>query len=152
MGRYKNADKLQNYLTEIINPYWDRIGDVKTYGGLSDSSFYLPSRQELNSFLNQEGLANQPPDGEGFDCDDFTFILKGRAALYGRNIFKLIYSMCLGIAWGYFKWVPPSEYHSCNWVVLENSDNFEFFWLEPQTSELKPLDQCLRGRLRLMIV
>lgn len=67
------------------------------------------------------------------------------ASIYGKNK-KLKASICIGIAWGFFKW--RKEFHSCNWVLLEDGD---LYWIEPVNNTLHKLKNCKKG-LRLMLV
>jgi hypothetical protein len=116
----------------IINDYpksfWENEVDLL----FSEDDYFCLYESELQKFVNQEGVYKEPFKNNVFDCDDYSFVLKARASLYAsRN--DLPYTICLGIAWGYFNWTD--EYHACNWAIaLDDRDNPHFFWIEPQKS------------------
>jgi len=146
-GVYKPRRELQNYLGSIPNNLW--ASGNHNFGGFSDSSLYLPTRDELERFLRENAVNDADDFDEGFDCDDYSFVLKGRAAIFGRRRLGLQHSMCLGITWGYFGWVQDGKaFHCCNWVI-ENDKNF--LWIEPQDGSFHRLDECAGG-LTLMLV
>lgn len=143
MGTYVNQNIVKQRLSRYVRPYWSNT--QRTYGGFSDSRYYLPDYTELQNMLAQNPVFSSNDLGEGFDCDDYSFVLKGSFSLYGKNI-GLEASICLGIAWGLFNW--RSEFHSCNWILL---DNFTFWWVEPSNKNLHEVHSC-RGGLTLMLV
>ena len=148
-GTYKKAEDVRARISLLTDPYWSNT--ARTYAGFSDSQFYLPTRQEVDQFLspsNENSVVEVPESiGEGFDCDDFAFVLKGKVCLYARDKLNLRASMCLGIAWARFDWIGDTL-HSVNWVLY---DSLEFAWIEPQDLSIHNIHAC-RGELQLLIV
>jgi len=143
MGTYKDQSSVKQIISRCVRPYWSNT--QRTYGGFSDNQYYLPNYTELQGILSQNPVFSNVNLGEGFDCDDYSFVLKGSFSMYGKNI-GLKASICLGIAWGLFNW--RLEFHSCNWILL---DDYSFWWVEPSNKNLHELRSC-RGGLTLMLV
>ena len=143
MGSYIRQSIVKQRVSTYVRPYWST--SRRTYGGFSDSRYYLPSAPELEEMLLENPVFPDPGLGEGFDCDDYSFVLKGSFSLYGKEK-ALSASICLGIAWGRFSW--RKEYHACNWVL---TDEYTFSWIEPLTHTLHPVTDC-KGGLTLMLV
>jgi len=129
-GKTITRDDLEEIVKAYTGPYW---GSGYKFAGYGDNEYYLPTDQEIRELLQKELFHETGPHDEGFDCDDYSFVLKGNAALYARRHWKVSNSIALGIAWGYFGWRTGS--HCCNWVVTADE---VFSWIEP----MDPLEDC----------
>ena len=116
----------------------------------ADGRYYLPTLQEFSLFLQREKvqLLNRDPlrGTEGFDCDDFSFALKGKVALYNRNQSRKMHSWSMGIIWGRFSWI--NEDHACNWVMLRDGS---LRLVEPQNNRLYTFNHCT-GKVQLILL
>lgn len=146
MGFYITTPQLKYRLARYVNPYWATDGRPK-YAGFTDSQYYAPSRNELEQFLRDTPLQRVGNFGEVFDCDDYTYVMKGAASLYARDFAKISFGLCIGIAWGNFSW-KPDPFHACNWAV---TDDGMLQWIEPQNHSLHVLNAC-RGDLTLILI
>lgn len=131
-----------------------RPANEKIKATYSDYVYLSPSRLELAGIL--EAVSAAVPDhtryvDEIFDCDDFSFMLKGQASLYGLE-HGLTAPLAIGMAWGMFSW--RGEFHAANWAVMDGST---LVWIEPQDLDarrgwgLHPVDDC-RGTLTTLLL
>lgn len=134
---------IRQRLDILLAGYWLN----KYYVGFSDSQYYCPSPNEIELFVDQHPIGGAINLGEGFDCDDYTFVFKGNLSLFTRDQLKLKSSICAGIAWGRFSW--RNEYHAANWFMDRDS---VLWWIEPQDGVLYPINECVKGSLELLIV
>lgn len=141
-GQIVTTSVIKNRLGKLLSGYWL----TKYYAGFSDASYYLPSLNELQLFINTHPITSNIYLGEGFDCDDFTFVFKGNMSLFTRDQLQLNYSVCVGIAWGYFSW--RNEFHAVNWFL---DKDFELRWVEPQDGSIYQINQCKSKSLELLI-
>lgn len=142
-GQFVTTTVIKNRLGNMLGKYWL----TKYYAGFADSGYYLPSINEMQSFINRHPITSNIYLGEGFDCDDYTFVFKGNMSLFTRDTLQIEYSVCVGIAWGYFTWRP--EFHAVNWF-LDNGGTLR--WIEPQDGNLYGIDECKPKSLELLIV
>ena len=138
--------RIKDRVAKLLGPYWR---STRTYGGFSDTAYYLPTLQELRGYLALQSMQATPLPhlGQGADCDDHSFALKGKMCIHAMKRLKLKQSVCLGIAWGRFGWIAGD--HACNWAVTSGGD---FVWIEPQDNGLHRLQEARAGWLRLLIV
>ena len=141
---YLTVRQVKQRVGHILRGCW--ATSRRTYAGFSDNRFYLPSRTEIEDLLRARSLRSAAAQDESFDCDDYAFVFKGLAALKGRRMSHVTSSMCVGIAWGYFNWVPD-VFHAVNWALLEGS---VFVWVEPQDGSIHPVEHN-QGGLSLLI-
>jgi len=142
-GIYISSNSLKNKLGVKLGSYFAK--KRYRYAGFSDNEFYIPTRLEIETFLNDNPIKPGNLSDESFDCDDYAFVLKGSVSLYVRNSGQYTASMCIGIAWGMFQWAE--ELHACNWAL---DSDFNLIWIEPQNGEIHDLHEC-RGNLELLI-
>jgi hypothetical protein len=143
-GRYLTVRQVKQRVGRVLRGYWAR--SRRTYAGFSDNEFYLPTRAEIEMLLAERPIRKARVRDESFDCDDFAFVFKGMVALEGRDLDHVTSSMCVGIAWGYFRWIPDT-FHAVNWALVDDS---EFVWIEPQDGTIHPVDASESG-LSLLI-
>jgi hypothetical protein len=141
-GKTASKASVAAILAKILHDYWAM--EHRTFAGFSDDELYLPSLNEIETFLKENpvkdpGPAGNPPD-EGFDCDDYSYVLKGASSIYARREWDVQHSMCLGISWGNFNW--RTGFHCCNWVI-DADENFH--WIEPQDGSLHDASECEYG-------
>ncbi len=146
MGAYIGTPQLKAVLGKLLRLYWATDSRPK-YAGFSDSRYYAPTGEEIKKFLDETPLQPVSAFGEVFDCDDYSFVMKGAASLYGRDVARLESGLCIGIAWARFSW-KPDPFHACNWTL---DDGGRFWWVEPQDNKLHPLTACA-GDLTLIII
>lgn len=126
--------------------------DKGYYIGISDQQYYLPTLEEFRTYVYHNRIniaANNPIAGtEGFDCDDFSFILKGHVSLYNRQVTQKPHSWAVGIIWGMFSWTPES--HATNFVITSDK---KLLLYEPQQymDGFYNPDKCL-GNVKLIIL
>ncbi len=99
--------------------------------GFADKKYYLPTLAEFKNYIRIYQITvatNNPVHGtEGFDCDDYTYVLKGHVSIYNRSVAMKKHSWAVGIIWGDFSWV--NEYHATNWVLTRHNGLYLY---EPQ--------------------
>jgi len=132
---------IKNMLRPKLKPYWS--SNQSKFAAFSDDEYFLPSISQVKSMTGKY-LQDLKPS-TSLDCDDYSFIAKGMAAKYMRDVIQEDTSMCFGIVWAEFGWV--SGFHAANWFV---SDDLHFYWFEPQTNEVKPFSEISKN-LRLLI-
>jgi hypothetical protein len=147
---FEIKENIESMIKNALSNKW--AANKPCFLGFMDSAYYLPSYQAITNFLFRNPVNIHPSNPafrtEGFDCDDYAFVLKGNACLYNRDVFKLRHGMAVGIIWGNFNWMPHNEYHAANWVITSDSG----MWLiEPQNNQLFNFDQCL-GNVQLVIL
>jgi hypothetical protein len=142
-GQIVKTTIIKNRLGGMLGNYWLS----RSYAGFTDSSYYLPSLNEMQIFINTYPISSNIYLGEGFDCDDFTFVFKGNMSLFTRDQLRLNYSVCVGIAWGYFSW--RTEFHAVNWFL---DKDLVLRWVEPQDGSLYLINECKAKSLELLIV
>lgn len=148
-GKYFSTTSAKKRIGHLLTGFWSTTR--RTYAGHSDRTLYFPTWDELQKILRENIVPKNTVDlGEGFDCDDYAFVLKGKVSLYGRSEMKLEHSMCLGIAWARFRWVED-EYHAANWAM---DDTGKFFWIEPQEQNkiYQPFQNQIAGGLTTILV
>jgi len=143
-GDYLSIQTIKQRVGRSLRGLW--CNRNRTYAGFSDNEFYVPTRDELDAFLTERPIRHADECDESFDCDDFAFVLKGMISLYARRSRHLRASVCLGIGWGKFQWVPDT-FHAVNWALVDGS---EFVWLEPQDGSVHAVDEC-EGGLTLIL-
>jgi len=122
------------------------IKDLRLHA--ADSDYYLPDLATVQTILNESRMKElaRPSasklHAQSFDCDDFSLLLKARFAYAAYREPEKYQNRpyCLGIVWGLLPFPFP---HSMNWVV---TDDYEFYFIEPQRQEIIPLDQCQQYR------
>ncbi|MCB0395993.1 MAG: hypothetical protein KDD36_05040 [Flavobacteriales bacterium] len=96
-----STDQIKRELDVILKGKWS----TSHFAGFSDHQYYAPPRQEIELYLKYNPLLlnpNSPVAGtEGFDCDDFSFALKGQIALFNRNRAHQPHSWAVGLIWGH---------------------------------------------------
>ncbi len=144
-GIHIPMEEFKQRVTSLLSGLW--ATNTGTYAGYSDTHFYLPTRQELADFLSQNPIQAANTSNQSFDCDDYSFALKGRVSLFSRSQPDIKASLGLGIAWGMFAWVG-NEFHACNWAL---DKDLRFLWIEPQNGKTYTLDYCT-GDIEFILV
>lgn len=125
--------RLENLISRHLGARWAEDAATSIYFG--DDEYYVPNEDEAIAIIRsgQPLFATWTP--EIFDCDDFSFVLKGhfcRAAVrHGRHRF----AHCFGIVWK-----KKPEEHAMNWIVYRDlraktkrgRQKFVFGLVEPQ--------------------
>ena len=96
---------------------------------LADMVYYCPSVEYVNYLLSQDDTDRMKYTKEVFDCDDYSWLLKGRFCLDAYKDGKRRASHAAGIVWGMLP-LP----HAMFWVI---TDDLELRLIEPQTDAWK---------------
>lgn len=140
---------IETLIKNNFNTKWQSRG---YYIGISDNTFYLPTFQEFKTYVYHNRINISPYNPiagtEGFDCDDFSFILKGHVSLYNRQVTQKKHSWAVGIIWGRFTWT--NEYHATNFVITQDHGMLLY---EPQQymNGFHPLSDCT-GDVELILL
>jgi hypothetical protein len=146
-GIEESTTKIKAKLRPILQGKWAR--NRSRFAGFSDNRFYLPTLEETRQIIDSNPIPPAQYVSQSFDCDDYAFAFKGLVALHGRKLHELQTSVCIGIAWGRFTWIPASPFHAVNWVLTRGGT---FRWIEPQNGRLYPVDRCVSRSLTLLLV
>lgn len=142
---YVKAETVKRIITESTQGMWVKDRAEK-YMRFADNRYYLMDYNATLNYLKRIRIRHRQDLGEGFDCDDFAYVLKGRMCLYGRDKLNAKHSLCIGIAWGHFEWVK-NENHAVNWMIDRSK---KFYWIEPQNRTIHCADEC-KGNLQLIL-
>lgn len=118
-------------------------GNIQRYG---DSNFYLPTQAEVMNILTASQTDRRTWTAERFDCDDFSYVLKGEFSVHAYDAGALSYGFALGIIWGNFSWV--NGFHAVNFAVLNTG---AVMLIEPQDDRVFAASQCVSG-VNLIVV
>jgi hypothetical protein len=113
---------------------------------MGDAQFYLPTLEEVKQLLTESSLDRRNWLAERFDCDDFSYVLKGEFSIHAYDMGDISYGFSDGIIWGNFSWVQG--YHAVN-VVVTNDQVLRL--IEPQKDTIYDADQCV-GSVGLIVV
>jgi hypothetical protein len=145
---YVNAEDIKN---EILKKVSGKINPGYNFTGYSDQMYYKPTFVEFRDYVKYNKISISPSNPiartEGFDCDDYSFLLKGHISVFNREIARKEHSWAVGIIWGEFTWMKGL--HATNWIATRDSG----LWLyEPQyyLDGFYPFDQCT-GNVQLII-
>ena len=111
-----------------------------------DGTYYLPTMNEIQHLLAASQSDRRKWTAERFDCDDFSYVLKGEAAIHSYDSADFRFGLCLGIVWGNFDWV--NGYHAINWFIDSRK---KLYLIEPQTDAIYTADHCV-GNISLIVV
>ena len=142
---YKTANQVKNAVSKQLGKYWN---PKKRYAGFADTKYFLLKHPQIKHYLKHNKIKSAPQLGQGMDCDDFAFILKGNLSIANRDKFGYKASLGVGIAWGHFTWVP--EFHAVNWFI--DGPTGKLFWIEPQDGSIHPLNHCKPKSLSLLLL
>ena len=146
---YLDGKTIKTRLSKRVKNKWY---ENKQRIDFSDTEYYLPTLHEFKTYVHYNRITispNNPIKGtEGFDCDDYAFILKGHVCIFNRNVAKKTHSWAVGIIWANFSWTP--EGHATNWIVTRDRGLFLY---EPQQYEkgFYRFDKCL-GNVKLILL
>jgi len=146
---YIHKEELRKLILENTKGKWSAKSSFMTF---SDNNFYLPSYEEFCNYIraNESVLApkTELSKTEGFDCDDYSFLLKGHVGLYNREVAKKEHSWAVGIIWANFSWIE--KFHAAN--LLATSDK-GLMLFEPQygVNGFYQFTKCF-GQICLLIV
>jgi hypothetical protein len=141
-GAVATATRVQEIITatlgsKITSDAVVRMGDVQ---------YYLPTSDEVQQLLGESSLDRHKWLEDRFDCDDFSYVLKGEFSIHAYDSGDISYGFSDGIVWGNFSWVQG--YHAVN-LVVTNDQVLRF--IEPQTDAIYEAEQC-QGSVGLIVV
>ena len=146
---YLKKEELREQVLAKLKGKWNAKGSFMTF---SDNKFYMPSYEEFYNYIraNETVLApkTELSKTEGFDCDDYSFLLKGHVGLYNREVAKKEHSWAVGIIWANFSWIK--KFHAANLVATSDKGLMLF---EPQygINGFYDFFEC-RGKVQLVLV
>ena len=136
-GQLKPVASVEKIITEQLGSTLAEPATIR----FGDDQYYLPTEDEIDFILLESKLDRKRFMQERFDCDDFSFILKGEISAHAYKAGQLTCGICAGIAWGYFKW-NQRGYHAVNWY-LGSDESLKF--IEPQWDVIFPVEQGSHG-------
>ena len=136
----------QTGVAAIIQAQWSGKMHPSTTVRYGDGTYYLPTLQEMQHLLATSQSDRRTWTAERFDCDDFSYVLKGEAAAHSYDCADFRFGLCLGIVWGDFDWV--TGYHAVNWFIDSRNT---LYLIEPQTDAIYSADHCV-GNIGLLVV
>ncbi len=153
----KNTD-LSSFAESHLTPTTDFPWDTPLVQA-SDPKMELPSLQlfkEIIAYVKPKmPKASAYTQNGKFDCDDYSFLFKGFVAQWYQKNRPNDLPMAIGIGWGLYSTFGNNEYHSLNWVFLDDS---KLYWIEPQDVREKSFDAIIkefdgdRDRVNLLMV
>lgn len=131
-----------------LYPASKRAPDIQAFWG-ADAQLYLPDEFEVREFLRKS--PHIPPGGgaPGFDCDDYSYAVKGAIGLWNVSGPRINTSWCVGVMFAQFNWMPNTD-HAANWFM---DKGLRFHLFEPQRPEdpFKDSTACT-GHIKLILV
>jgi hypothetical protein len=113
---------------------------------MGDVQYYLPTLDEVEQILSESSLDRRQWLAQRFDCDDFSYVLKGEFSVHAYDSGDISYGFSDGIIWGNFSWVEG--YHAVNLVVTNDQ---VLRLIEPQKDTIYEADKCA-GSVGLIVV
>jgi len=141
-GAVATAARVQEIITTTLGSKITSDAVVR----MGDSQYYLPTLDEVQQLLTESSLDRRKWLEDRFDCDDFSYVLKGEFSIHAYDAGDINYGFSDGIIWGNFAWVQG--YHAVNLVVTKDQ---VLRLIEPQTDAIYEADQC-QGSVGLIVV
>ena len=139
-GNIATSEQADQYIRQSLQGKLDTFNVIR----LGDAKFYVPTLAELRAIIASSQAHRQQYTDERFDCDDFSYVLKGEFSLHFYKAVNLVCGLAAGIIWGRFAWVQ--EFHSANFGLTSDHG---FVLIEPQSGnqpdKLYPLTECQGG-------
>jgi hypothetical protein len=106
---------------------------------LGDENYYLPTKEEVKQVLNTSTLdaSQRQWVAERYDCDDFSYVLKGAFSTAAYLANDIIHGFAVGIIWANFNHL--NGFHAINLVV---TDDEVVHLIEPQGNFFYPAANC----------
>jgi len=123
----EEADKEYIQTATLLNAVKRDFGDCHIF--LSDREFYCVSGEQMRGWLREDMTDKQTYEAEKFDCDDFSFVLKGEMA-------KKRFALAFGIAWVWWMKNGAVMAHACN--CYYDRVKREMMMIEPQNDRIFP--------------
>jgi hypothetical protein len=105
-----------------------------------DDIYYLPSLSDFERFLAADDLNQYRYRPEWFDCDDFAWILKGRAAEKGIPLGVVTLN----------QW-QEGESHRLNLFIAKEETGLKAYLVEPQKDKVWPVTDSYRERISFIL-
>jgi len=102
-----------------------------------DSEYLMWERRILDAYLERDGTDRYPYKAEGGDCDDFSFVLKGRTS---EAVMRASGSkpMCIGLVVGRFKLGDAEKLTDMHMMCCALLNGGELVLVEPQNDRVYP--------------
>lgn len=110
------------------------------YSGTPDDTYHFPSLSDFERFLAADDLDQYCYRSEWFDCDDFAWILKGRAAEKG---------IALGVV-TLNQW-KEGESHRLNLFIVKEQTELKAYLVEPQNDKVWSVNNIYRERISFIL-
>jgi len=109
---------------KVVQIWHKHMGNVPIK--LLDETYYIPTKKEVDKFLELDDTNLKKYKKDIFDCDNFAEVLCARAALFTN--FHLIYA--------------ESKTHAYNYVITKDNGEFSLWLIEPQTDKIVPASEA----------
>jgi len=116
-------DDSQSITNVQIQRLLHKKGIAKSQIKTGDGEYILCDMDDVRKFLQRDLVDKKQYRKRIFDCDDFSFVLKGRACLE-------LSGCCVGIVWVV---KPDRGKHALNFFIDQDGD---MWYIEPQTDEI----------------
>lgn len=139
---------------EIVSGYnmslflWENFPEVKSISG-NDRNYSLPSLSFLEDFLEEDDLDKYGYIEEYFDCDDFGWALKGRAAEKGIPL--AVVATCASQKPAGDNGLEKGA-HMLNLFITMEEGELKAYVVEPQTDEIWSLDDEFRQGVSFVLI
>jgi hypothetical protein len=127
----KKVQVTSNYIFDILN----KITPSATHIYISDSLYWLCSKQDIDNFISQDDTNKMGYITEERDCDDFSYRLMGQLSIPDWS------GIAFGIVW--------TNVHAFNCLIDESG---KFYFVEPQSGKLYETIQPYMGNEILFIL
>jgi len=132
--QYKPTSKLNIGVGELQLLLRMEYPEAQVY--LSDATYTLPSKQDIEWFLAQDRSNKFDYIYNDFDCDDFSYRLMGQFSVPNWS------HLTFGVVW--------TDKHALNCFVDEDK---KFWFVEPQTDEiLESLEEWMGSKVRMVVL
>lgn len=144
MPKFATPTQIRDAFTKVL-PVAKRDPNIQGFWG-ADPQYYLPDKQEIETFLANN--INFPPAdlGAGFDCDDYAYAVKGCIGLWNLNHARQNASWCVGVIFAKFNWVAGA--HAANWF-MDKTGTIALF--EPQDHGFHTVNDIV-GDVKLVLL
>lgn len=132
------AQRVEQLIKQATAGRWEKDPSIRTQLGLWDTQFRCLTKEELLELSAPffERYADKVTSkAEAFDCEDYALCYSGLVRAEAASQFSTTAGLAIGLIAGFFVWVKAgTEFHMCNWVVMDVLGTETFMLVEPQLS------------------
>ena len=143
-GKVANSDTVEQLIASAFDGKFSTNNVVR----LGDDAYYLPTLEEVEHILSTSAVdaADRKWVANKYDCDDFSYVLKGAFSTAAYLAEDRMYGFALGIIWADFKHI--TGYHAINVLVLNDES---VMLIEPQGNFIYPASNC-SGKIGIIVI